>query len=123
MSAPTSTGNRYGIDWPDYEPGLASDRPPHGPTVVVDVPARFYEDHVGRDLDSGWVVKHLSRTTRVTLDAAAYDELLSDAEHYAGEAMADMYLDDFATASGLIRSARATVKALRAVERPDGGGR
>lgn len=119
MSA-TETTNRYGIDWPDYSPGQASDRPPHGPTVVVDVPARFYADHVGRDLDSGWVVKHLARTSRVTLDAAAYDELLSDAEHYAGDAMSDMYADDFATASALIRSAAATVKALRAAGRPGG---
>ncbi len=88
-------------------------------TVTVDVPTRFYEDHRGRDLPSGEVVKRLSRTTRVVLDRKAYDDLLSDAQHYAGSAMDDMYLDDFATASALIRSARATVKALRNTTRPE----
>lgn len=87
-------------------------------TVRVDVPSRFYEDHVGRDLPSGSVVKRLSRTVRVDLDREGFDDLLSDAEHYASGAMDDMYADDFASASGLIRSAAATVRVLRAVSRP-----
>jgi hypothetical protein len=89
------------------------------PTVRVDVPARFFADHIGRDCsESAVVVKRLARTVRVDLDRAAYDDLLSDAEHYGGGAMDDMYADDFASASGLIRSARATARALRAVGRP-----
>lgn len=87
-------------------------------TVTVDVPHRFYEDHVGRDLPSGEVVKYLSRKVRVRLDRTAYDDLLSDAEHYGGGAMDDMYADDFASASALIQSAKATVRSLRAVDRP-----
>src|SRR5690606_21042665 len=83
-------------------------------TITVDVPTRTYLDHAGRDLPSGEVVKTLYRHTRVVLDEAAYADLLSDAEHYASGAMDDMYQDDFATASALIASAKATVKALRA---------
>ena len=87
-------------------------------TVRVDLPQTFYDDHVGRDLDGGTEVKRLARKVRVDLDQDAYDEILSDAKHYAGGAMEDMYLDDFVTASAIIRSAKATAKALQAVERP-----
>lgn len=87
-------------------------------TITVDVPHRFYEDHVGRDLPPGEVVKHLSGKVRVRLDRSAYDDLLSDARHYASGAMDDMYADDFPTASALIRSAKATLVRLRAVDRP-----
>ena len=87
-------------------------------TVTVDLPTRFYQDHAGRDLPSGTVVKRLAKTTRVELDREAYDDLLSDARHYAGGAMDDMYADNFALASALIGSARATVRRLQAVPRP-----
>lgn len=83
------------------------------PTVTVDVPAVFHQDHCARDLPGGTVVKRLSRTVRIALDREEYDELLSDAEHYAGYAM-----DEWTEGLGVRLSARATVKALRAVERP-----
>lgn len=88
------------------------------PTVTVDVPFTFHQDHVSRDLPGGTVVKRLARTVRVELDRETYDELLSDADHYAGDAMSEWVAEDFANAMGVVRSARATVKALRAVERP-----
>jgi hypothetical protein len=87
-------------------------------TTTVDLPTRFYEDHCGRDLPGGVIIKTLSRTVRVELDRPTYDEILSDAQHYASGAMDDMYEDDFATASALIASAKATVRRLEAAPRP-----
>jgi hypothetical protein len=88
------------------------------PTVTVDLPVRFYDDHVGRGLIAGTEVKRLARVVRVDLTAADYDELRSDADHYANGAMDDMYADDFASASALIQSAKATLKRLDAAQRP-----
>lgn len=85
------------------------------PTVQLDIPARFYEDHRGRDCgETGIVVKRLASKVRVQLDRTAYDDLLSDAEHYAGDGMSEWWDEG----RGVILSARATVKALRAVDRP-----
>lgn len=81
--------------------------------VIVDVPVRFYDDHVSRALRAGMVLKRLSKKTRVALDAESYDELLSDARHYADPSMGYAAED-----SGLFNSARATVRNLEAVERP-----
>lgn len=82
-------------------------------TVTVDVPARFYDDHKARELPSGEVVKVLASKYRVRLDPDEYSELLSDAEHYAGDAMMDWWEDG----RGVILSARATVRALKAAAR------
>lgn len=76
---------------------------------VYDLPAPFYDDHVARALPAGVLVKRLARTVRVELDHESYDELLSDARHYA-EAMGDAGYGD----TGMIASARATMKRLQA---------
>lgn len=86
-------------------------------TVIATVPERFYDDHVERDLPAGRVVKALSKNRlRVELDREAYDDLLSDARHYADPEGFD-WNDPFMR--GVILSAKATVRALEKVERPD----
>jgi hypothetical protein len=84
--------------------------------VVVTLPKRFYEDHVGRDLPAGTLVAENPQSVTVSLDAAGWDDLVADAKHYVtgfdGEPMRNYV--------GLISSARATLKRLSAVS---GGGR
>ena len=83
-------------------------------TVIVQLPPVFYEDHVDRVggyEPVGTVVRSTKRHVFVELDAAAYDELLSDARHYADTQQFPEFL-------GLVTSAKATVRALAKVERP-----
>lgn len=84
-------------------------------TITVDLPVRFYEDHVDRDLPAGTLIKQAVKFTRVELDREAYDDLLSDAEYYADSEGFDMREG---LMRGLVASARATIKKLRAVEPP-----
>ena len=84
-----------------------------GSTVQVRLPARFYEDHVARDLPSGVVVKRLAREVDVRLDREALDDLRSDAEHYATEPSYRTY------DPGLVSSAKATLRRLVGVEIPE----
>lgn len=53
---------------------------PDGNTVTVRLPARFYEEHAGRDLPSGVVVKRLAREVDVRLAARAEAADRRDAE-------------------------------------------
>jgi hypothetical protein len=71
------------------------------------LPPRFYWDHVSRDLPAGKVVSETQRYVRVELTQDDYEELLSDAKHYAYSMAVGGFED-----RGLIASARATVKAL-----------
>lgn len=84
-------------------------------TITVTLPLRFYFDHVARDLPSGRLISRTDRTVRVELDRDAYLDLLSDAQHYSGDAMAEFSADG---GLGLISSARATVRRLLAVPIP-----
>src|SRR5690606_2495114 len=81
------------------------------PTVIVDLPPLFYDDHVSRDLPGGREIKRLARNTRVELDQAAYDDLVDDAKLY-------LEVDDYQeSVPFLVISARATLKALQKVGR------
>ena len=72
------------------------------------VPARFYDDHYGRDLPSGVEVSRSGSKVTVDLDDEAYTDLLADAKFYV-----DMGVAEFGPGLlGLISSARATVRAL-----------
>lgn len=83
-------------------------------TVRVELPPRFYDDHVDRDLPSGIEVKRTKRGVTVDLDAEAFADLLGDADHYAtGDFDPDLL--------GLVASARATLKRLRAITPPTKG--
>ena len=82
-------------------------------TVTLELPARFYDDHADRDLPAGTLLKRLHKRVIVELDAAAYGELLNDADHYSdNQHFADPHL------FGLTRSAAATAARLRAIETP-----
>ena len=85
-------------------------------TVTVDLPPRFYDDHVDRELPSGIEVKRTKNYVRVILDHAAYDDLLSDALYYV-DAASDM-LSGSPELLGLIASARATARRLSAMPVP-----
>ena len=76
--------------------------------ITVTIPARFYDDHVWRACLPGIEVKRTSRRVTVMLDAAAWDDLLSDAEHYSE---AWQFEREY---FGLCRSAAATHKAMMA---------
>jgi hypothetical protein len=79
------------------------------------LPRVFYFDHVSRDLPEQGATRVVSETKRdvtVSMDAAAYDDLLSDAEHYATP---DQFGAEF---FGLVSSARATARRLREQGRP-----
>lgn len=81
-------------------------------TITIDLPPTFYEDHIGRDLPGGTVVKYLSGAVRVSLDEEAYAELLSDARAYSD------HKDWEREYWGVCTSANATVKRLLAAETP-----
>lgn len=83
---------------------------------VYRLPPAFYEDHRMRDLPSGEIDRETKQAVFVRLDRAAYDEILSDARHYAYN-MAPGGFDEY----GLISSARATVRALEKQGAPTEG--
>jgi hypothetical protein len=76
--------------------------------VTYKLPPAFYWDHVYRDLPAGTVERETRRNVFVSLSVEEYDELVSDARHYAYE-MGPAGFEEL----GLISSARATVKALQ----------
>lgn len=82
------------------------------------LPPRFYYDHISRDLPETGVSTKLRGSTAHTLlvemDASAYADLLSDADYYSEGSQFDPPLP------GLVRSAKATVEALRQQGPPDG---
>lgn len=77
------------------------------------LPPTFYEDHTARDLPAGNVVRETKQHVYVSLDAAEFAELLSDASHYSTPGM---YGPEYL---GLVSSARATVRALVAAGQPE----
>jgi hypothetical protein len=101
---------RLAATLPQVEP--ATDWTLVGPTVEVVLPPRFYDDHVARDCHPGVVVRRMKSGVRVVVDAAAFDDLLSDARYYCDAAeWGSEYL-------GLAASARGAVRRLVAVGRP-----
>ena len=79
-------------------------------TNTLDVPQRFWDDHVSRDLvndEATYVAKRLSRTYRVRITDRDLHELRSDAAHYAD--LTNGWDPDLA---GLCSSAAATVRAI-----------
>lgn len=76
--------------------------------LVVELPPRFYDDHVARDLPAGEELHRTARMVMVALTRDEWVELRSDAEHYAdgmGGELDRSYL-------GLVSSARATLRRL-----------
>ena len=88
------------------------------PTVTVDLPPTFYDDHVSRELPAGTVLHRTKSYVRVELTREEYDEVLSDAQHYADPDPSWTIKHD-AYLLGISRSAQAAVKRLQAVTPPD----
>ena len=80
----------------------------------MDLPTRFFDDHLSRDLSAPPVVKQLARTVRVEVDPGhpGWVDLLSDARHYAADlGETDPYY------LGLIASAKATARKMEQASR------
>jgi hypothetical protein len=80
-------------------------------TATYRLPAKFYNDHVFRELPAGKVLKQNDRYVTVELDREAYDDLLSDADYYDDAEMWENH-------RGLAMSARATFKTLTKIGPP-----
>ena len=78
-------------------------------TQTYRIPPRFYLDHLARDCgNSGKIIKQCAAYLIVELDTVALDDLTSDALYYIECA------DNFdPPMTGLIASARATLKAIK----------
>jgi hypothetical protein len=72
------------------------------------VPARFYDDHVMRDGEGGVVTRRTRQRVTVELSGDAAAALLSDARFYAAMGEGEFCRED----RGIVKSARATVRAL-----------
>jgi hypothetical protein len=84
---------------------------------LVRVPARFFQDHMERDLDTPKVVRETSRFVWIRRDDPATPELLNDAEYYSDPS--GPRIGDYREGIGLFNSAKATVKALKPAD-PEG---
>ena len=91
------------------------------PELVIEnmrIPKVFFDDHCGRDLtvterlnEDGYysaIVKETKQHFYVSLTKEEFDDLLDDAKHYVWMSAHGEYGD----LPGLIRSARATIKAM-----------
>lgn len=79
--------------------------------IILRLPRIFYEDHRDRDLPSGSPKRWLRNQVDVELTREEFDELLSDAHHYASDQGWD-----FDGMRSLCASATRTVKALEPYE-------
>lgn len=85
--------------------------------IKVKLPKRFYLDHLDRDLPSGEILRFVGNNqVEVSLDEEAFEDLVSDAEHYGFGGMD--YCDDLVRrADSLERSAKRTYEILTKIER------
>lgn len=88
--------------------------PPEQTTLrTVRLPPRFFFDHQERGLPTPRVNSHRANAVIISLDDPSLSDLEADAEHYA----TGISTRDFPELFGLVMSARATVRALRAAKR------
>lgn len=80
-------------------------------TDTFRVPPTFYDDHAGRDLPAGTVVRRNKKFVYVDLTPAELAELRSDAEYYA-DALDNGEFSDDDWLRSIARSAKSTVAAL-----------
>lgn len=81
---------------------------------LVRVPAKFFNDHEERECEPFCEpVKRSSRFVWLLPSDPGLDELLSDARHYGDD---DGGPDAIGDGGGLVKSARATVKAIEAAQ-------
>lgn len=80
---------------------------------TIKLPAMFYEDHEGRELPSGDVLKRGKRLVTVQCDDETLDEIESDAKHYASMTAGESSNCDMDESyRGLVGSAKTTVKRI-----------
>jgi len=78
--------------------------------TVVKVPAIFWDDHFSRDLDFTSVeVSRNKKTVTLQMTDEALDELISDADYWAGD---HWYGEEKRDNLRIINSARSTIKSL-----------
>ena len=81
---------------------------------LIRVPAKFFDDHEERECEPFCEpVKRAGRYVWLRLDDPGLDELLSDAKHYGDD---DGGPDAIGDGGGLVKSAKATVKAIEAAQ-------
>lgn len=88
------------------------------PTATYTLPAKFYDDHVSRDLEAGKEIRRKARRVVVELDRDSYDELLNDAEYYSDRWGPSGYEGE----RSMRRSAERTVQILKENGAPATGG-
>lgn len=76
-------------------------------TTTIRIPSRFIDDHYDRGLPTPADSSTSDRYAIISVDDPHIGELLNDAEHYASPSGPD------AAPSGIIASAKATVRAIR----------
>jgi hypothetical protein len=75
----------------------------------IKIPKRFYDDHIGRDLEAPRVVRETQRHYFIEAKSQHMDELMDDAWYHATQ------VDDCGGfVGGVVKSADATVNALLA---------
>ena len=52
---------------------------------LIKIPRGFYDDHADRELPSPVIIKETKRNYVISRDDPAWEELLSDAQHYAND--------------------------------------
>ncbi len=83
--------------------------------IKVKLPRLFYIDHRERDLPAGEIIRSIGKNqVEVVLDQDAFDDLISDAEHYGFGGM-DWGIDD--SAKSLERSAKRVYEILTKIQR------
>ena len=92
--------------------------------IAYTIPRVFFDDHINRELPpfsqeiyglpEGTIVKSTKSTYTVLLTSDEADELLSDADYYSDPVIARDMMDGNRQMIGLISSARATVKRIKA---------
>jgi hypothetical protein len=81
--------------------------------IVVKLPRLFYIDHRDRDLPSGNLLRTIGNRVEVELDKEAFDDLISDAEHYG---FGGMDWDGVDSEGSLERSAKRVYEILTKIE-------
>ena len=95
------------LTMPEWVDGPAREVP-QDECLRVTVPTLFYDDHVMRELAAGHVVKAGRYVTTVWLDTVALDDLIGDADYYAGFSG-----EDYSWNRSTCDSAKRTLAALR----------
>ncbi len=83
--------------------------------ITIQIPTLFWNDHYERCGEEGVaeIIKRGDRLTTVRLDDEAWDNLLGDADYYGTQDFSVWGSD----LRGLVASARATLRRMKAVER------